>query len=434
MNNSKNFLPEVRKQYEHLPYPFRDPEDEKKRLIPLMLDDIAHINHYCFKGKCRLENERILVAGGGTGDAAIFLGHQLRNANSEIVYLDISRESMKIARERARIRGLKNIKWIHGSLLDIPKMGLGSFDYINCSGVLHHLADPMEGLAALRSALMESGAIGIMVYGRYGREPVRQIRRLLRRINRPGDNMDAKILRARTILASLPSTNWLVNDKHDWLNEVRTMGDAGLFDLFLHSRERSYSVPELYDWVESCGLRIVEFSGAGLEGKQGYDPGAYIKDKALLADISGLPRRERQASAELLSGALRKHCFYVARREDVIADLHDLDNIPFFCYSGLSGAQIAEWIDKIPGNEITINYEKVGSIVFSPNRYGQIIFKHLDGNRSLGVIFDRVRAELHASISNEELLADFNPAYEAFNSMDTLLLRDKAMPGFPQWH
>ena len=40
MNPTANYLPEVKNQYEALPYPARDPADESKRLILTWLDDL----------------------------------------------------------------------------------------------------------------------------------------------------------------------------------------------------------------------------------------------------------------------------------------------------------------------------------------------------------------------------------------------------------
>ena len=104
------YLQEVRNQYENYPYPYRNPEDEKVRLIYTQDAFLEKINHYCFQGKQSFNNFRALVAGGGTGSAAIFLAEQLRHKkNAEIVYIDISKQSMDVARERAAIRGLDNI-------------------------------------------------------------------------------------------------------------------------------------------------------------------------------------------------------------------------------------------------------------------------------------------------------------------------------------
>ena len=40
----------------------------------------------------------------------------------------------------------------------------GKFDLIQCSGVLHHLSNPQEGLNILSEALAEKGGAAIMVY------------------------------------------------------------------------------------------------------------------------------------------------------------------------------------------------------------------------------------------------------------------------------
>jgi ubiquinone/menaquinone biosynthesis C-methylase UbiE len=151
---STNYLSDVKAQYEALPYPPCDPEDDQRRLMRTWLDSLAMINHYCFKGRETFTNGfRVLVAGAGTGDSTIYLAEQLRHTDARIVHLDLSGASLAIAKRRAQIRGLANIEWLQQSLLDLPALGLDKFDYINCSGVLHHLAVPDAGLRALRSVL-----------------------------------------------------------------------------------------------------------------------------------------------------------------------------------------------------------------------------------------------------------------------------------------
>ena len=69
---------------------------------------------------------RALVAGGGTGDAAIMLAQQLADAGAaqaEIVYLDWSKASRAVAEARAKARGLSTIRFVTGSLLDLPTLG-----------------------------------------------------------------------------------------------------------------------------------------------------------------------------------------------------------------------------------------------------------------------------------------------------------------------
>src|SRR5215470_11663352 len=118
-------------QYEAYPYPSRNPQDEKTRLIDGSPSNLAEVDHYVFGGArdYRLPF-RALVAGGGTGDALILLAQNLadRNCPAEIHYIDLSAASRRIAEARARARGLGSIHFHTGSLLDLPRSNLGRFD------------------------------------------------------------------------------------------------------------------------------------------------------------------------------------------------------------------------------------------------------------------------------------------------------------------
>src|SRR5262249_40883976 len=161
----------VRDQYEAYPYPPRDPRDEAKRLIEGSPSHILEIDHYVFAGRRDWSQPfRALIAGGGTGDGTIMLAQQLadRGCPAEIVYLDLSDAARGIEAARAQQRNFGSIRFIAGSLLDLPNLDLGRFDYIDCCGVLHPLPDPPAGLALLAGALADDGGIGLMVYGTIG--------------------------------------------------------------------------------------------------------------------------------------------------------------------------------------------------------------------------------------------------------------------------
>ena len=115
----KALINEVQAQYEAYPYPERRPEDERKRLVVGSPSRVEEIDHYVFGGKRDWSKPfRALVAGGGTGDGLIMLAQQLadRGTPAEIVYLDLSGSSRRIAEERARVRGLASITFETGSV------------------------------------------------------------------------------------------------------------------------------------------------------------------------------------------------------------------------------------------------------------------------------------------------------------------------------
>jgi ubiquinone/menaquinone biosynthesis C-methylase UbiE len=151
---------QVKAQYEAYPYPERNPRDEAKGLRIVSPSQLFQLNHFVFGGRRDLTKPlQVLVAGGGTGDAAIMLAQQMTDAGvpGKIVHLDLSAASQKIAQERAKVRWLGNIAFVQGSLLEVGELGLGPFDYIDCCGVLHHLDDPVAGLNALVSVLAPDG-------------------------------------------------------------------------------------------------------------------------------------------------------------------------------------------------------------------------------------------------------------------------------------
>ncbi len=426
----------VREQYEAYPYPERNPQDEKQRLLFTWLDSLAQINHYCYQGKNAFKGPfRVLVAGGGTGDATIFLAEQLRNAGGEVAYLDISRSSMEIARKRAEIRKLSNIAWVQASLLELPTLNLGKFDYISCTGVLHHLQDPEDGLKQLRSVLAPGGALSIMVYGRYGRAGVYQIQDLMRIVNRNVPGAQESLAHAKAILTCLPSTNWWIKTE-GLFHGVKSMADAEIYDLFLHSQDRAYTVPELYDWIEQRSKLHIQLSRMEL-GRFPYSPESYVRDPALLQIVKALPLREQQAVAELMAGNMNRHCFYATQSKDAAARLDELDNVPFFFlgFESIKGAELSEHMRKNPGQHVMLKDPQTGvTLDLAPGRYSRQLLRYLDGERSLREIFRLAKNDESlggAGVTDDQLLEDFRPIFDLFNAAEGMLLRHKSVGRFP---
>jgi SAM-dependent methyltransferase len=427
-------LPQVRDQYEALPYPPRDPAEEIERLVKTWLDDPPMINHYCFAGRETFRNKfRALVAGGGTGDASIFLAERLKNTDAEIVHLDFSKAAIQIARERAKVRGLENITWIHDSLLNLPARKLEKFDYINCCGVLHHLADPDAGLGVLLVALKDTGALGIMLYGKIGRAGVYQMQALMRLINRDESDIRKKISNTSEVLNALPATNWF--KRAEDLHHDHKLGDAGIYDLLLHSQDRAYTVGEIFEWIRHGHGLNIEFTDAR-RGRAPYLPHMVLGPgrPEILNEIEKLPLEQQYEIAEILSGKLIAHSFYVTRSTSCKAPYGDADYVPFFFHDPVTGPQMAQVFDTGKGKPFILDHAQSGtSVLVHPSQYGQKILRQIDGNRTFQQIFDLVRddAQLRSSPpANETLFADFQETFDILNSVDRLLLRHHtaAMP------
>jgi len=411
----------VRDQYEAYPYPSRDPADEAKRLILGSPSNLLEVNHYLFAGRRDFSKPfRALVAGGGTGDATIMLAQQLTDAAKatgagtgpagEVVYLDLSASSRAIAEARAAARGLTNIRFVTGSLLEVASLGLGRFDYIDCCGVLHHLPDPDAGLTALAAVLAEGGGMGVMVYGTYGRSGVYPLQASLRALvgDRP---LAEQVSFARRLLGSLPATNLFARNP---VLRDHTGSDAELVDLLLHSQDRSYTVPQIAALVAGAGLNLISF----VEPLR-YDPATYLRDPVLLRQLAGLAPLERAALAEQLAGNLKTHVFYLSRRTaaDTLAWPESPEAIPSLRV--LDGARLAKAVQR----DLVLKGEFDGlALKFPLPRLAPAVLPWIDGHTSLGEI-QRALQNLDPRQDWDHFKAQFDQLYQVLGGLNHLLVR-----------
>lgn len=278
-------------------------------------NDLAMLGHFLNGGRPLAGHGlRALLAGGGTGDATVHLARQLAavDPRAEVVHIDLSEASLAIAQARIEALGLTNVTFAKFSLLDLTPETFGLFDYLNCSGVLHHLPDPIAGLRALRDVLRPEGAMSIMLYGAYGRIGVYQVQDLLLRLGRAeADQLDDLIGLTRRLLAGLPPSHWLV--KKTGLRPDQGAPTAEIVDKYLHPHDRPFTVPQIFEAVDAVGLTFVSF----LRGLW-YDPVYCVNDPTVRARLDTLPERERAAFAEILHGAFHdRHVFYLSRRDSL---------------------------------------------------------------------------------------------------------------------
>lgn len=406
-------LENLRKQYEALPYPERSPADEADRLITGSPSNLWELNHYVFGGTRNWDHGfRALIAGGGTGDAAIMLAQQLTDAGiaGTVCHLDLSKTSQDIARARAEIRGLTNIEFRQGSLLEI-RPDDGRFDYIDCCGVLHHLDNPSEGLAALTSLLAKDGGIGLMVYGELGRTGVYHIQDVLRTLSPLDEPVDERLSTARRLIEALPPTNWLV--RNPFVSDHVSGTSAGLYDLLLHSRDRAYLVPELAELVAGTGLRITSF----IEPSR-YRPDFYLKDPNLVANIKMLDPTEQAALAELIAGNMNVHILYAVKTENDVAlpNPGRADAIPILREMTPKDAGAAVSSGHFSGRQNGLE------IRLPVPPLAKAIVERCDGSSNLSAIHNDLQT-MRSDLDWTTFSRQFGQLYDALNGINHLLLR-----------
>ncbi len=402
-------------QYEAYPYPHRDPRDEAKRLIVGSPGHLREVDHWVF-GSTRPASLplRVLVAGGGTGDATIMLAQQMASAGrtGTVTWLDRSSAALKIAQARAAARGLTNIVWEQRSLLDLPGSGLGLFDYIDCCGVLHHLPDPEAGVRALLSMLAPGGGMGLMVYAPHGRTGVAMMQDGLRLLAPMHEDPATRLDLARRTMKHLPDTAWLRTNRI--VTDHLHGGDAGLYDLLLNPREQTYTVPALHDLLARAGLSIA----CWVEPSR-YDPVPLLPDARLRARIAALAPVERAALAEALAGNIAAHIVYCTRANEPPkrADPCSPEAVPIG--REMSGEDLARGLQ---GNTLFVGFDGLRVPVPLPSMAGAIL-PLIDGKRSVG----EIAALLAARGTRAEAFAPaWRALFPALERINRLLL---AAPG-----
>jgi SAM-dependent methyltransferase len=285
----------VQDQYTRYPYPPVMPTANVIATFGLM----DYVKFVLWPGRPDLSGLRVLDAGTGTGQTAVQIAQKCPEA--EVLGIDLSETSLAAARAEADRVGVgNNLTFRQWTIEDVAALGL-KFDYIIASGVLHHLADPDAGMRALASVLSPDGGMAVMLYGTYGRHGVYLLQDLLRRLVGDRDLAEQAAF-ARKLVRRLPVTHPLKPD--EWL-DLQWTDDAGLVDLLLHVRDRSYTVPEVYGLVEQAGLRLERFYKPLT-----YNPKSYFLEEDLSAGFDGLDPREQAVAAELLHGGMSQHKFF----------------------------------------------------------------------------------------------------------------------------
>jgi 2-polyprenyl-3-methyl-5-hydroxy-6-metoxy-1,4-benzoquinol methylase len=244
----------------------------------------------------------ILVAGCGTSQAAI---HALREPDARVTAIDISETSLRHTGELQRKYGLRNLDLHRLAIEDVRELGR-TFDQIVCTGVLHHLPDPDQGLRSLRDALVPNGAMQVMVYAAYGRAGIYMMQEYCRLLGVGATEAE---------LRDLGATVGALSADHPIAGVARQTKDFtypdALADALLHPQDRAYTVPQLYAWLERCGLSF----GRWIEQAPYLPECGAIARMPHAGRLASLPPPSQHAAVELLRGTMTKHSF-IAYRDD----------------------------------------------------------------------------------------------------------------------
>ncbi|MCX6130350.1 MAG: class I SAM-dependent methyltransferase [Proteobacteria bacterium] len=246
----------VQKMYEVWPYP------NYKFYLPLRWQE-AYCSHSLFSRRLLMQTMgrsaptsptgyHILIAGCGDVLPSI-LGHW-EPASCHMHGVDLSEHSLCKARLRCWLAARPQNLW-QMNLEDSTQSLGGPYQHIDSYGVLHHLANPKQGLQRLFEALEPGGTMRIMVYNSVARTWIHHLKRAM--------NLLGLSAYVRTDLTQARKFLQLLAQKSPALRErLLNMGPileqpARLVDTFFHEREARLSLRYWFDSFQQLELQIM---------------------------------------------------------------------------------------------------------------------------------------------------------------------------------
>jgi len=330
--------------------------------------------HTFWPSRSYREDYSILVAGCGTSQAAKYA---IRWPAARITGIDFSATSVQHTERLKRKYELDNLQ-VHR--LPLERAGdLGtSFDQVVCTGVLHHLPDPDTGLRALRGVLSPRGAMHLMVYAPYGRTGIYMLQEFCRLVGfRAPEGDICELLAALKALPAAHPLSSLIHEAPDFRNE------AALADALLHPRDRAYSVPQLFAFLQTNGLTLGRWMR---QAPYRLDLGLMSRIPRALRKVQ-VPLEDQCAAAELFRGNLVRHSAVAYRDDNPQIPRISFDDEEWLGYIPIRVPDTMTLRERLPPGvaAILVNRAHTQTDIWLPiRRHEMKLLQAIDGQRKIG--------------------------------------------------
>lgn len=379
-------MDKVREQYENWRYP--EPAldlDEDFRSGAFDRSDPSLFRRKLWPRQVEPEHLRILIAGCGTMQAARYA---YRNRFCNVVGTDISQPALAHQDYLKRKHGLQNLRLHRLSIFELGELA-EKFDLIVCTGVLHHLPDPIAGLRALKSLLLPHGVMSIMLYGLYRRYGVYMLQQVFRMLGVEQTPEGVELV--RETLAALPA--W-----HHVRSYTKHAPDldsgSGIVDTFLHSTDHAYAVPDVMRFARDGDMAFQDWMD-----RHDYSISALIPQAMRIwTRAEKLSLEQQWHLVELIGQSLGMHGFLLC---------HPERNQSEYRVDFSSDSAQAAWLSYIPHLRPPLNVLSVSNVgagtparmrrnnvEFSLDPKEAIMFERIDGRATISQIIERSAIDL----------------------------------------
>ena len=251
----------VKNQYEQSPYPrwvslsFNTPTDYGQALQEELIQ--FKIPQFFLNAP----SIKVLIAGCGTGRHALHVAKYFRNV--EVLAFDISYRSLAYAKKMAKRYNILNIRFLQGDILDLVHLK-EQFHIIECSGVLHHMDNPLDGWKSLKSLLLPHGLMKIALYSERARKEISACRSKIKELDVDDSLASIRSFRQRLLTEGIAGSLEKIQHSPDFYNM------SGCRDLLFHVQEHQFNPILIEEYLNILNLKFLGFTGLSNEVKTDY--------------------------------------------------------------------------------------------------------------------------------------------------------------------
>ncbi|WP_224241336.1 amino acid adenylation domain-containing protein [Hyalangium gracile] len=187
----------------------------------------------------------IWVAGCGTNQALLTA---LLFPKARVLGTDLSTKSIEICAANAAALGVKNLELRLESINDATYEE--QFDFVVCTGVIHHTYEPAHALGRLSRALKRDGLMELLVYNRFHRTITSAFQKAIRIMTKGLPANDYPV--AKRLAAGFAIDNTMAR----FISRHRDWEESDFADLLINPVEHSYTVDSLAELAAGCNLEL----------------------------------------------------------------------------------------------------------------------------------------------------------------------------------
>ncbi len=248
----------IRQQFNYGPYPRipleQSPKEDFERLFEDSLVTAYYLRH---RRVVDTQDKLILDAGCGSGYTSLVLAEA--NPGAKIVGIDLSEQSLDLARQRLNYHGFQDAEFHQLKLEEVGQLGY-QFDYINCDEMLYLLPDPADGLRAMRAVLKPDGIIHSNLHSIHQRKNFYRAQELFKFMGLMDANPEA--FEEEAVVETMKTLHDVVRLKAEtWDKQNEAMEPEKLQQLlamnFLFIGDTGFTIPEMFHLIRQADLEFV---------------------------------------------------------------------------------------------------------------------------------------------------------------------------------